>query len=139
MGTALDPLAARAPKLPSERRFGLVFSLACLAAAGYCWIRAPQATLPLAAIGAALGLTGLLRPALLTPLNRAWFRLGLLLGRIVSPLVLGLIFYGLLTPIAWTSRVLGRDALRLKKQSNASYWIERRPPGPTPQSFKHPF
>ncbi len=82
----------------------------------------------------------LLRPAWLAPLNRLWFRFGLLLNKITSPLVMGLLFYGLITPYAYILRWLGKDLLRLRLDPSAdTYWIERNPPGPAPESIKRQF
>lgn len=94
----------------------------------------------------AFAITGLflalaiLRPMLLAPLNRAWTRIGLVLHRIVNPLIMGLIFYLVITPFALAMRLAGRDALHLKKSEAAeSYWVDRDPPGPAPDSMGDPF
>ncbi len=94
-----------------------------------------------ALIAAALfGGLALLRPALLAPLNRLWFRFGLLLNKITSPLVMGLLFYGLITPYAYILRWSGKDLLRLRLDPSAdNYWIERKPPGPAPETIKRQF
>ncbi len=82
----------------------------------------------------------LLRPALLAPLNRLWFRFGLLLNRVTSPVIMGLLFYGVMTPYAYILRWLGKDLLRLRFDPSAeSYWIERKPPGPAPETIKRQF
>ena len=78
-------------------------------------------------------------PRLLAPFNLAWFKLGLLMGKVVSPIVLGIIFFVLLTPVAVIGRLFGRDELRLKRKAVQSYWIERVPPGPDGDSFKNQF
>ncbi|HTC24745.1 MAG TPA: SxtJ family membrane protein, partial [Gemmatimonadales bacterium] len=90
----------------------------------------------------ALGLAGAFflasatRPVILGPLNRLWHRLGLLLHSVVSPVVLGLLFFTTVTPIGLLMRGLGRDLLRLRFEPDApTYWIERRPPGPAPDSM----
>ena len=81
-----------------------------------------------------------LRPALLAPLNRLWFRFGLLLNKITSPLIMGLLFYVVITPYAYILRWLGKDLLHLCFDSSAdSYWIERKPPGPAPETIKRQF
>ena len=81
-----------------------------------------------------------LRPAWLAPLNRLWFRFGLLLNKITSPLVMGLLFYGLITPYAYILRWSGKDLLRLRLDPSAdNYWIERNPPGPAPETIKRQF
>ncbi len=80
------------------------------------------------------------RPTLLAPLNRLWFRFGLLLNKITNPLIMGLLFYGLMTPYAYVLRWLGKDLLRLRFDPTAeSYWIERKPPGPAPETIKRQF
>jgi hypothetical protein len=66
-------------------------------------------------------------------------QLGALMGRVVSPLVLGTIFFLLITPISMLARLFGRDELRLKKIDTSSYWIARAPPGPDGDSFKNQF
>jgi hypothetical protein len=85
-------------------------------------------------------LCALFLPSVLAPLNRAWSWFGLQLHKIVSPIVLGIMFFLVITPIGLAMRAFGKDPLRLKfdKVSN-SYWIERMPPGPLPESFKDQF
>jgi hypothetical protein len=84
--------------------------------------------------------SALVRPALLNSLNRAWQKFGLLLHRIVNPLVMALIFYGTVWPTGLVMRMLGKDLLRLKRQPDAaSYWIVRQPPGPPPETMKDQF
>tara|TARA_B100001057_G_scaffold318697_1_gene319011 strand:- start:2235 stop:2621 length:387 start_codon:yes stop_codon:yes gene_type:complete len=71
---------------------------------------------------------GLLNSKILTPLNKLWFKFGLLLGKIISPLIMGIIFFLVVTPIGLFMRMLGKDLLNLKKNSNNSYWIEKTDP-----------
>jgi hypothetical protein len=76
----------------------------------------------------------------LTPLNRAWMKLGELLGRVVSPIVLGLVFYGVFTPVALVMRLAGRDAMHRRWDRDApTYWVDRDPPGPPDDSFRNMF
>ena len=91
------------------------------------------------AASAALLIAALAAPAVLAPLNKAWFYLGLLIGRVVSPIVVGALFFLLITPTALVMRLFGRDQLRLKRRNVDSYWIDREPPGPALDSFKHQF
>jgi|SRR5579872_720842 len=80
------------------------------------------------------------RPAWLHPLNRVWTGLGLLLGRIVTPIVTGLLFYLVVTPVAFLLHLLGKDPLRLARDAQAStYWIERKPPGPPAEGMANQF
>lgn len=128
-------------QLPSERRFGLLFAtiFACLAAYNLFIGGGQGAILPCAAAAVVMAFFAVFAPRRLAPLNRGWFKLGEWLGKLVNPLVLGAIFFGLLTPIAFVSRLFGRDELRLNPNKGESYWIERTPPGPAPDSFKNQF
>ena len=91
-------------------------------------------------VSVAVGLITVSCPNLLTPFNKAWLRIGDLMGKIVSPLVLGVIFFLLISPIAIISRLLGRDELRLIKKANvSSYWIDRAPHDLISNSFKNQF
>jgi len=79
-------------------------------------------------------------PAALAPLNRLWLRLGLVLYKIVNPLVMGMVFVTTVVPIGLVMRALGKDPLRLREEpAAASYWIARQPPGPEPDTMKHQF
>ena len=80
------------------------------------------------------------RPTSLGPLNRVWTRLGLLLHRLMSPLVMGVIFYFSVTPIGVFLRVIGKSTLGLRPDPKMeTYWIERRPPGPPPETMRNQF
>lgn len=82
----------------------------------------------------------LIRPALLHPLNRLWHRFGLLLSKIVTPIVMGLLFALTVVPTATILRLRGRDLLRLKLDRQAkSYWIMREPPGPPGDTMKNQY
>ena len=128
-------------KLPSDRRFGLTLCVVFLVLGAYAAIKGYGGAvyLSLFATSLAFGGIALTLPRILAPLNVLWFHLGELLGRIVSPVVLGTIYFGLLTPIACVARWLGRDELRLKRRAVPSYWISRTPPGPTGHSLTNPF
>ena len=77
---------------------------------------------------------------LLNPLKRAWLALGMLLHRVVNPIVMALLFYGTVLPTGLVMRALGKDLLRLRRQPEAdSYWIVRQPPGPAPETMKDQF
>jgi len=82
----------------------------------------------------------MLAPTLLAPLNRLWTRFGLLLHRIVSPVVLGIMFFLVVTPMGLLMRAFGKDPLRLRFEKDLpSYWINRNPPGPAPDTLDHQF
>ena len=83
---------------------------------------------------------GILRPIWLRPLNKYWTKLGLLMGRIVGPVTTAVLFYAVVTPTALLFRILGKDPLRLSRDPGArSYWIERQPPGPAPETMTNQF
>ncbi|QQO13767.1 hypothetical protein JJB99_30995 [Bradyrhizobium diazoefficiens] len=128
-------------KLPSNRRFGLTFCAVFLALGACVAVKGQVAAayVSLLAVSVAFGGIALIVPRILTQPNLLWFYFGEFLGRIISPLVLGIIYFGLLVPIAFIARLLGRDELHLKRRPVASYWISRSPPGPTGQSFTHQF
>ncbi len=124
----------------SDRSFGIVMAVVFAIIGG--WPLLSEGSPRWWALIAAALFCGLavLHPALLAPLNRLWFRFGLLLNKITSPLIMGLLFYGVMTPYAYVLRWLGRDLLRLRLDpSAASYWIERKPPGPAPETIKRQF
>jgi hypothetical protein len=85
-------------------------------------------------------LVAVLKPTLLRHLNKAWMRLGHLLGRVMTPVVTSLLFFLVFSPAGFLSRLLGRDSLRLSFDKNAgSYWVERTPPGPPPEEMSNQF
>ena len=92
------------------------------------------------AIASVFTLIALWKPVVLAGLNRLWTKLGVLLGKVVSPIALGILFYGVLTPVAIAVRLASKDPLRLKLDRGAdSYWIVRKPPGPPPDSMSNQF
>jgi hypothetical protein len=124
----------------SDRAFGLVFAAVFFVIAAWPLLDAGAPRWWAAAVGGLIGLIALGRPALLAGLNRQWIKLGLLLGRIVSPVALGLLFFGVLAPIGALMRLAGKDPLRLKRDPDApSYWRPRVPPGPPPDSMSNQF
>jgi len=127
--------------MPSERSFGLLFTLVFISVGMYSVYKSlpPALTLPLFLAAILFLAASLLKPKLLTPLNKSWFLLGFLMGKLISPIVLGFIFFLLITPIAVITRVFGRDELKLHKQIRKSHWVDRNPAGPEPLSFKNQF
>ena len=124
----------------SDRSFGVVFGVVFfLLAARGLWHG--YSTWPVYIV-IALGflVIGLFRPALLTPLNKIWTKFGSILGRIVSPIVLGGLFFLVIAPVALIFRALGKDLLNLRRDPGViSYWLARNPPGPAPESIKDQF
>ena len=133
----------------SDRGFGLtvggILLAIILVRVGLRWwqtggIAPGPIELTVGAIGTALIILGLAAPTILAPLNRAWTKLGLILFKIVNPIVLALIFLVTIVPIGLLLRAFGKDMLRLRIDPKAeSYWIPRDPPGPSPESMQQQF
>jgi Saxitoxin biosynthesis operon protein SxtJ len=124
----------------SNRTFGLVFAAVFGIIA--LWPLMAGAMPRLWALLVALGFlaVALIAPRLLSPLNLAWFYVGLALHRVVNPIVMAVIYYGTVAPVGLILRVRGKDLLRLKRDPDAeSYWIERDPPGPPRGSMTKQF
>ena len=113
-------------KLSSNRSFGIVFFIVFLLIAIYPLINQGEVRIWSLIISSLFLLLGLLNSKILTPLNKLWFRFGLFLGKIISPIIMGLIFFLVVTPIGLLMRLFGKDVLNLKlnKKKN-SYWIEK--------------
>lgn len=112
-------------KMGSEKSFGLVFAAVFLIIALWPLMGGSMPRLWALAIAAVFAGLGMWRPRTLAPLNRLWFRFGLLLNKIVSPLVMGILYYVTVVPTGLIMRALGRDPLRVKPDPEAtSYWIE---------------
>ena len=126
-------------ELPSNKKFGFFFTLLFAAASAYFY-NSENMTLSFVfvAVSFIFLVITIMRAALLLPLNKLWMQFGFLLGRIISPLVLGIIFFGLFTPIATLMRLSGRDQLRLKFYNKSSHWILRSDPIKS-ESFKNQF
>lgn len=128
-------------QLPTERRFGMLFTLVFATMTTFGYIKGWNKLLVALCLGFAflMILVTFTAPKLLAPLNRAWFDLGQLMGRIVSPIVLGAIFFFILTPVALITRIFGRDELRLNRKAVDSYWIEHHHDAAIAESFKNQF
>ena len=127
-------------KVGSERVFGIVFAVFFAVVAAWplldgmsprCW----ALVLALVFIG-----TSFFLPVVLRPLNIVWFKFGMLLYKVVNPLTMGMLFYFTVVPMGLVMRAMGKDPLNPKPDpALASYWIERTPHGPEPQSMKNQF
>ena len=115
-------------KLGSNRSFGIVFSIVFLLIAIYPLINSDGLRVWSLIIAIIFLVLGLINSKILTPLNKLWFKFGILLGRIVSPVIMGLIFFLVVTPIALIMRIIGKDLLNLKFNKEKSYWIEKNGP-----------
>ena len=124
----------------SDRVFGLVFAAVFLIIAGWPLFHGDAIRWWSVGVAIVFALVALVKPALLAGLNRLWMKLGVLLGKVVSPIALGILFYVVITPVGMVIRLSGKDPLRLKFQPDAdSYWIQREPPGPHPGSMNNQF
>ncbi len=124
----------------SDRAFGIVFAVVFVIIGTLPLLWGDAVRTWSLAIGAVFLATAFLLPSLLAPLNRLWTRFGLLLHRIVSPIVLGIMFFAVITPMGLARRALGKDSLRLRYDPAASsYWVDREPPGPPPETLDNQF
>jgi hypothetical protein len=119
--------------MPSDRKFGWTFAgfFLLVGALYHPW---------LIALAGLVAIVTLTRAEWLAPAKHAWMKLGDLLGRIVSPIVMAVIYFAIFTPAAFAMRLAGRDALSLRlDKALPTYWVRRDPPGPADDSFKEPF
>ena len=127
-------------QVSSERSFGIVFTVVFALIALFPLLHGAPPRLWSLAVAAAFLLAALAFPGVLAPLNRLWFRFGLLLHKIVSPVAMGIIFFGAILPMGLLMRALGKRPLRLEfDPAVKSYWIPREPPGPDPKTMSDPF
>jgi len=115
-------------KISSNRSFGIVFFIVFLLIALYPLINNEEIRIWSLVISLIFLALGLLKPKILTPLNKLWFKFGIFLGKIVSPLVMGIIFFLVVTPIGFLMKLLKKDLLRLNFNNDKSYWIEKNDP-----------
>jgi hypothetical protein len=124
----------------SDRAFGFVFTVLFLVLALFPLIGDGNVRVWSLIVAAAVLAIALIRPSLLAPFNLAWMKFGLLLHKITNPIIMGLIFFLAVTPTALIMRAMGKDPLHRKFDPSAqSYWIERDPPGPEPETMKQQF
>ena len=140
-----EDLAERSDiKLGSERSFGFVFTFVFLIVGLFPLLSADGRSVELhfwaLSLAGFFGISAVFLPKILRPLNKLWFRFGKVLHHFINPLILGFMFFGVISPIAFIMRVLGKIPLKTKFDHNVkSYWILRRPPGPTSNSMKRQF
>ena len=112
-------------KISSNRSFGILFFLVFLLIALYPLTYLGDVRIWSVIISLFFLVSGLLNSKILTPINKLWFKFGIFLGKIISPLIMGIIFFLVVTPIGFVMRLLGKDVLNLKYNKNNSYWIEK--------------
>ncbi len=115
-------------KISSNRNFGIVFFFVFLIIALYPIINSGELRLWSLLISIIFLILGLINSKILTPLNKIWFKFGLLLGKIISPIIMGIIFFCVVTPIGLFMRLLKKDILNLKFSNLNTYWIKKEGP-----------
>ena len=130
-------------ELPTNKKFGFFFTAIFLIATTYFYINNASSSVvsTLSVVSLSFLVATLVNPDVLLPLNRLWMRFGLLLGMIISPIVMGIIFFGLFTPMSLTMRLFRRDELRLRFRNKKTHWILRDFPDgdELSDSFKHQY
>ena len=115
-------------KIGSNRSFGIVFFVVFLIIATYPLINGDELRIWSLIISIIFLFLGLVNSKILNPFNKLWFKFGIFLGKIISPLVMGTIFFLIVTPIGLLMRLLNKDLLNLRFNNNGSYWIEKTEP-----------
>ena len=115
-------------KISSNRSFGIVFFVVFFLIAIYPILNESDIRIWSLIISIIFLILGLLNSKILSPLNKIWFKFGILLGKIVSPIVMGLIFFVVVTPIGILMRIMNKDLLNLKFNKKSTYWIEKNEP-----------
>ena len=115
-------------KIGSNKSFGVVFFIFFLIISIYPLIDDGVLRVWSLVISIIFLILGILNSKVLTPLNKLWFRFGILLGNFVSPIIMGIIFFIVVTPISLIMKILGKDILDLKRNENKSYWIDKSDP-----------
>ena len=139
-GTHEDFARQERVEIGSNRTFGIVIGLIIMFFGISPLFHGEHARLWLLGPGAVLVLVGALKPSLLAPLNLVWFWIGKLLGMVVAPIVMMVIFFVTITPIGFLMRWSGKDSLRLRRQSDVdTYWIKREGPRSTRDTLKNQF
>jgi len=118
-------------QISSNRSFGIVFFIVFLLIAFYPLINQGEIRIWSLLISLLFLILGIINSKILTPLNKVWFKFGIFLSKIISPVIMGIVFFLVVTPIAFLMRMLKKDLLNLKFNKNSSYWIEKTDPKST--------
>ena len=113
-------------KIGSNRSFGIVFFVVFLIIAFYPLINDENIRYWSLFISLVFLILGLFNSNILTPLNKIWFKFGILLGKVITPIIMGIIFFFVVTPIGLLMKILKKDLLNLKFNNKKSYWIEKK-------------
>ena len=112
----------------TNRNFGLTFFAVFLIVSIWPLIYNEQIRIWSLIVGFVFLILGLLNSKILTPLNILWFKFGIILGKFISPIIMGIIFFFIVTPISLTMKIFGKDLLNLKYNNQKSYWIDKKGP-----------
>ncbi|WP_435089476.1 SxtJ family membrane protein [Candidatus Pelagibacter bacterium nBUS_30] len=115
-------------KIGSNKNFGVVFFIVFLIVGLFPLINDQEMKVWSLLVSLIFLILGLINSTILTPLNKIWFKFGILLGKIVSPIIMGMIFFLVVTPIGILMKILKKDLLNLKYNNDQSYWIEKNEP-----------
>ena len=118
-------MKANSIKISSNRSFGITFFIVFLIISLFPVLNEENPKVWSLAISFIFLILGLLNSNLLSPLNKIWFKFGLFLGNFISPIVMGIVFFFVVTPIGIMMRIAGKDLLNLKKINKKTYWIEK--------------
>ena len=113
-------------KVSSNKSFGIVFFIVFLIIALYPMLKEQDLRLWSLIISFIFLILGMINSSILTPLNKIWFKFGILLGNIISPIVMAIIFFGVVFPTGIVMKILRKDLIRLKKNNKNTYWIEKK-------------
>ena len=114
-------------KMSSNRSFGVVFFLFFLIVSIFPLLNNGNIKVWSIILAVTFLILGILNSVILTPLNKIWFKFGILLGNVISPIVMGIVFFAVVTPTGLIMRILGKNLLSLKKDNKKSYWVEKSP------------
>ena len=113
-------------KIGSNKSFGIVFFTVFLIIAIWPLLNGYEIRYWSLIISIVFLLLGILNSKILTPLNKIWFKIGILLGNVISPIIMSIIFFLVVTPTSFIMKILGKDLLNLKKNTKNSYWIKKQ-------------
>ena len=115
-------------KIGSNRSFGIVFFVVFLIISIWPLLDEKELRYWLLIVSFIFLILGILKSNILTPLNKVWFKFGILLGNIISPIIMAFVFFLVVTPISLIMKIFGKDILNLKKNNKKSYWLEKKGP-----------
>jgi len=112
--------------MPTNRNFGITFGIVFLIISTYPLINGNEIFYWSLILSIIFFILGFLNSAILSPLNKFWFKLGIFLGNFLAPIIMGIIFFFVVTPTGVLMRIMRKDLINLKKNNNKTYWIEKK-------------